>query len=368
MDSRLHKLAKTVVNYSLNVQKGDKVLVEALDVKDFDYIAPFIQEVYDAGGQVFVEHNDYRINRKMMLNGTKEQFELDARLKLDQMKEMDSVILILGENNISEYADVPAEKRNVYRQAYKPVSDEQLKKKWILFNVPTKAYAQLAEMSTEAYTDFLYKTCTMDYSKMSAAMDSLVHLMNEAEKVRITAPGTDLSFSIKDLPAIKCDGKINLPDGEVFTAPVKDSVNGKIAFNTKSIYGGQTFNNIALTFENGKIIDCQSDNNQKLNELLDSDEGARYIGEFAIGINPYIDQIMNDIGFDEKINGSLHLALGEAYEVADNGNKSSIHWDIVLMLKPEFGGGEIHFDDVLISKDGRFVVESLDGLNPENLK
>ncbi|WP_456272316.1 aminopeptidase [Bacillus sp. AK031] len=368
MDSRLQMLAETVVHYSLNVKQGDKVLIIALDVGEYDYIAPFIDETFKAGGQVFVDRSDYRVNRKMMLSGTKEQFQLDAKLKLDQMKEMDSVILILGENNISEYADIPSDKRNAYRQAYKPVNDEQLKKKWVLFNIPTKGYAQLAEMSTDAYSDFLYKTCTMDYSKMSEAMDSLVKLMDETEKVRITAPDTDLSFSIKNMPSIKCDGKINLPDGEVFTAPIKDSVNGKITFNTKSIYGGQTFNNVELTFENGKITSCQSDNTQKLTELLDSDEGARYIGEFAIGVNPYIDHIMNDIGFDEKINGSLHLAIGEAYEVADNGNKSSIHWDIVLMLKPEFGGGEIYFDDVLISKDGRFVVESLAGLNPENLK
>ncbi|EDL63889.1 aminopeptidase [Bacillus sp. SG-1] len=367
MDSRIHTLAKTVVQYSLNVQKGDKVLIEALDVHNYDYIAPFMDAVFQAGGQVFVEQTDYRINRKMMLSGTKEQFESDAKLKLAQMKEMDAVIAILGENNISEFADIPSDKRNIYRKAYKPVSDEQLKKKWILFNVPTKAYAQLAEMSTEAYTDFLYETCTMDYSKMSKAMDPLVTLMDRTEKVRILAQGTDLSFSIKDMPAIKCDGKLNLPDGEVFTAPVKNSVNGRITFNTKSIYGGQTFNNIQLTFENGKVTNCQSDNNQKLNDLLDSDEGARYIGEFAIGVNPYINHIMNDIGFDEKINGSLHLALGEAYEVADNGNKSSIHWDIVLMLKPEFGGGEIYFDDILISKDGKFVAESLIGLNPENL-
>jgi aminopeptidase len=367
MDSRLQALAKTVVQYSLNVQKGEKVLIEALDVHDYDFIAPFMDEVFKAGGHVFVEQTDYRMNRKMMISGSKDQFEMDAKLKLDQMKEMDAVIILLGEKNISEYADIPSAKKNTYRQAYKPVSDEQLKKRWVLFNVPTKAYAQLAEMSTEAYTDFLYETCTMDYSKMSKAMDSLVDLMDQTDRVRILAPGTDLQFSIKNLPAIKCDGKINLPDGEVFTAPVKESVNGTILFNTKSIYAGQTYTNIQLTFEDGKITDCQSDNNENLNELLDSDEGARYIGEFALGVNPYINSIMNDIGFDEKINGSLHLALGEAYEVADNGNKSSIHWDIVLMLKPEYGGGEIYFDDVLISKDGRFVVDSLIGLNSENL-
>ncbi len=249
MDSRLQKLAQTVVNYSVSVQPGERVLIHALDVKNSEVLTPFIDEVFQAGGQPFIEVTDYSVNRKMMLNGTEDQFKLDAKIKLQRMKEMDAVILVLGEDNVSEYADIPSEKRNVFRQAYKPVNDEQMKKKWVILNYPTKAYAQLAGMSTEAYTEFLYETCTMDYSKMSQAMDSLVAVMNKTNHVRILAPNTDLSFSIKDMPAIKCDGKVNLPDGEVFTAPIKDSVNGTITFNTKSIYSGQTFNNIELTFE-----------------------------------------------------------------------------------------------------------------------
>ncbi|AWB46840.1 aminopeptidase [Paenibacillus sp. CAA11] len=367
VDTRLHKLAKTVVHYSASVQSGEKVLIQALDVKDPEILQPFITEIFEAGGQAFVEVSDYRLNRQMMLYGSEEQFKLDAQFKLEQMKAMDAVIIILGEDNVSEYADVPSAKRDAYRKAYKSVGDERGKKKWVLFNVPTKAYAQLAGMSTEAYAQFLYDTCTMDYSKMSTAMDALVELMNRTDRVQIKAPGTDLSFSIKDIPAVKCAGKVNLPDGEVFTAPVLDSVQGVITFNTSSLYAGQTFQNIQLRFEQGKVTACSSDDNKKLTELLDSDEGARFIGEFAIGVNPYINEIMNDVGFDEKINGSIHFALGEAYEDADNGNKSVIHWDIVLMLKPEFGGGEIYFDDVLISKDGRFVHEALLGLNPENL-
>ncbi|MFD1739188.1 aminopeptidase [Bacillus salitolerans] len=367
MDIRLKKLAETVVHYSLDVKPGEKVLIQGLNISDFDILSPFMDEVYKAGGQVFIHTTNYRTNRKMMLMGTEEQFKLDAKLKLNQVKEMDAVLVILGEDNASEYADIPAEKRGVYRQAYKAVSDEQLKKKWVLFNYPTKAYAQLAGMSTDAYADFLYETCTMDYSNMSKAMTALVDLMDKTQNVRIVAPNTDLRFSIKDMKSIKCDGKINLPDGEVFTAPIKDSVSGTITFNTRSMYSGQTFNYIQLTFENGKIVSCESDNKEQLEALLNTDDGARYIGEFAIGVNPFINRIMNDIGFDEKINGSIHFALGEAYEEADNGNKSAIHWDIVLLMKPEFGGGEIYFDDVLISKDGRFVVDTLFGLNPENL-
>ncbi|MFT4415004.1 aminopeptidase [Fredinandcohnia humi] len=365
LDFRLQKLAKTVVEYSVHIQTGEKVLIKALDIKNTDILIPFIEEIYRAGGHVFIEATDYEITRKMMMLGVEDQFHIDAKFKLEQMREMDAVIFILGEDNVSEYADIPSDKRNAFRQAYKAVNEEQMKKKWVVLNYPTKAYAQLAGMSTEAYTNFVYETCTMDYSKLSTAMDVLVDLMNKTNDVRIIAPNTDLQFSIKDMPAIKCDGKINLPDGEVYTAPKRDSVNGRITFNTKSIYSGQTFDHIELHFTNGKVSDCTPD--QKLVELLDSDEGARYIGEFAIGLNPHINQIMNDIGFDEKINGSIHFALGEAYEEADNGNKSSIHWDIVLLLKAEFGGGEIYFDDVLVSKDGIFVIDELKCLNPENL-
>ena len=366
-DPRLERLARTVVHYSANVQPGEKVLIRAMDAHDADILAPFIQEIHAAGAYAFIDYADYAVNRRMMLHGSEEQFKLDAAMKLDQMKQMDAVLIILGENNVSEYADVPAEKRDAYRKWYKPISDEQTKKKWILFNYPTRAYAQLAEMSTEAYTQFLYDTCTMDYSRMSAAMDPLVELLNRTNRVRIVAPGTDLSFSVEGIPAIKCDGKVNLPDGEVYTAPVRDSVEGTITFNTRSSYLGQSFGNLSFTFEQGKIVSCSSDNPVKLNELLDTDEGSRFIGEFAIGTNPYVNRVMNDIGFDEKINGSIHFALGQAYENADNGNVSDIHWDIVLLMKKEFGGGDIYFDDVLVSRDGRFVLDTLLGLNPENL-
>lgn len=366
-DPRLLKLARTVVHYSANVQPGEKVLIRAMDTHDADVLAPFIDEIHAAGGQAFIDYADYAVNRRMMLGGSEEQFKLDAAFKLEQMKQMDAVVIVLGENNVSEYADVPADKRDAYRKWYAPVLNEQTKKKWILFNYPTKAYAQLAEMSTEAYTQFLYDTCTMDYGRMSDAMDPLTELMNRTDQVRIVAPGTDLRFSIAGIPAIKCDGKVNLPDGEVYTAPIRDSVEGTISFNTRSSYLGQSFGNLSFTFEKGKIVSCRSDNELKLNELLDTDEGSRYIGEFAIGTNPYVNRVMNDIGFDEKINGSIHFALGQAYENADNGNASDIHWDIVLLMKEQFGGGEIYFDDVLISKNGRFVLDSLSGLNPENL-
>jgi aminopeptidase len=227
--------------------------------------------------------------------------------------------------------------------------------------------AQQAEMSTEGFEDFYFKTCTLDYDRMSKAMDPLVSLMQRTDRVRLVGPGTDLRFSIKGIPIIKCDGALNIPDGEVYTAPVKDSVNGTIQYNAKTLYQGKVFENILLKFKDGKIVEASSSNTKALNAILDTDEGARYIGEFAIGVNPYVTKAMLDTLFDEKITGSIHFTPGNSYNDAYNGNRSTVHWDMVLIQTPEWGGGEIYFDDALIRKDGRFVLRELEGLNPERL-
>lgn len=251
-----------------------------------------------------------------------------------------------------------------------PVHSEQRVKhtKWVVLRYPNASMAQLANTSTEAFEDFYFDVCNLDYAKMDKAQDALADLMNRTDKVRITGPGTDLSFSIKNIGAVKCSGQKNIPDGEVYSAPVRDSVNGTISYNAATLYNGITFENIKFTFKDGKIVEATSNDTKRLNEILDSDEGARHIGEFAIGFNPYILHPMKDILFDEKIAGSLHFTPGQAYEETDNGNRSSIHWDLVLIQRPDYGGGEIYFDDVLIRKDGIFVVPELECLNPDQLK
>ncbi|MFL6558809.1 MAG: aminopeptidase, partial [Bacillus sp. (in: firmicutes)] len=233
---------------------------------------------------------------------------------------------------------------------------------------PTSSMAQLAKMSTEAFENFYFDVCNLDYGRMDQAMDSLKALMDRTDKVRITGPGTDLSFSIKDIPAIKCAGRLNIPDGEVYTAPVRDSVNGVVTYNTPSPYQGFTFENVKLTFRDGKIVEAESNDSSRINKIFDTDEGARYIGEFAIGVNPFILNPMQDILFDEKIAGSFHFTPGQCYDDAFNGNHSNIHWDMVNIQRPEYGGGEMYFDDVLIRKDGLFVIPELEVLNPDNLK
>jgi aminopeptidase len=227
--------------------------------------------------------------------------------------------------------------------------------------------AQLAAMSTEAFEDFYFRVCTLDYAKMAAAMDPLIALLERTDRVKITGPGTDLAFSIRGIPAVKCSGLRNIPDGEVYTAPVKDSVNGVISYNAPAVYQGFTYENIRLEFKDGRIIGATANECEKINKVFDTDAGARYIGEFALGVNPFIERPMKDTLFDEKISGSFHFTPGNAYEKAFNGNKSAIHWDLVCIQTPAYGGGEIFFDDILIRQDGRFVLEELQGLNPENL-
>ncbi|WP_106768206.1 aminopeptidase [Paenibacillus faecalis] len=369
-DPRIQKLAENLVGYSVDMQPGENVLIEMIGTER-DLLNAIIEEVGKKGGRPFVQLTDKTVQRAMLMNATKEQLTLWAELDLKRMQEMDCYIGIRAGENVNDLSDVPEENMKMYNSLYShPVhSEERVKNtKWVVLRYPNASMAQLANMSTEAFENFYFDVCNLDYSKMDRAQDPLAELMRKTDKVRIVGPGTDLSFSIKGVGAEKCSGQKNIPDGEVYTAPVRDSVNGTISYNTPSIYNGVTFENIKFRFENGKIVEATSNDTARINEILDSDEGARYIGEFAIGFNPYILTPMKDILFDEKIAGSLHFTPGQAYEVTDNGNRSSIHWDLVLIQRPEYGGGEIYFDDVLIRKDGIFVIPELEGLNPENLK
>lgn len=371
MDERIKKLAKQLVTYSIAAKKGDKVYLEYIGGDTEPLARAIIKEIYAVGALPFVHFQEPRVQREMLMNCDEEQVKFMAKLAVEEMSNMDCYIGIRGASNISELSDVPLEKRRMYERIFStPVHHEIRvpKTRWVILRYPNPSMAQLAKVSTESFENFYYDVCTLDYSKMSKAMDSLVEYMNRTDKVRIVGPGTDLTFSIKDIPAIKCAGQLNIPDGEVYTAPVKDSVNGTITYNSESVQNGFLFSNVSLKFENGKIVEATANDTAKVNEVFDIDEGARYVGEFAIGVNPYILNPMQDILFDEKIAGSIHFTPGNAYDDADNGNRSNLHWDLVLVQRAEYGGGEIYFDDVLIRKDGLFVVDELKCLNPENLK
>ncbi len=371
MDERIKKLAYNLVHYSCRLEKGEKVLINCNGVHPIPLVKEIIKETYAVGALPFVKLGTSTIERQLLMGATEEQQNLLAENDAALMKQMDAFIGVRGEDNLYELSDVPQEKLEMQTRLYSDPVHHQIRvphTKWVVLRYPVHAMAQSAHSSLEAFEDFYFNVCNLDYSKMSNAMESLVTLMNKTDKVRLVARNTDLTFSIKDIPAIKCAGGSNIPDGEVYTAPVKDSVNGVITYNTPSEYNSFTFENVKLTFKDGKIIDCDGNDKERLLRIFNTDEGARYVGEFAIGVNPYILKPMNNILFDEKIMGSIHFTPGNCYDNAPNGNKSAIHWDLVLIMTPEFGGGEIYFDNVLIRKDGRFVLPELDCLNPENLK
>ncbi len=368
-DERQIKLAKNLVNYSCKVKKGDKVWLDVIG--DCGNLAEIVvKEIYAAGGVPFVNIEDRRMLRAVLMGASAEQLEIMSERDCALMDKMDCYIGIRGGNNSYELSDVPEERMRAYETIYStPVHSLRrvAHTRWVILRYPTEGISQLAGMSTEAFEDYYFDVCCLDYGKMSRTMDALKDLMDRTDRVRIVAKDTDLTFSIKGIPAIKCAGECNIPDGEVYTAPVKDSVNGHIHYNVPSIESDFRFEDVRLEFENGKIVQVSANNTARATALFDTDEGARYVGEFAIGVNPYVTKPIGDILFDEKISGSVHFTPGCCYDDAPNGNKSALHWDLVLCQTPEYGGGEIYFDDVLIRKDGRFALPELECLNPENL-
>jgi aminopeptidase len=366
-DPRYDQLATLLASYSTKLQKGDKVLIDAFDIPAEMTVA-LVRAARAQGALPFVQVHQARISREIALDAELEQLEFAAAHELARMKKMDAYIAVRGGFNITELSDVPEEKMKLVAKKMKPVLDWRVKKtRWCVLRWPTSSMAQLAGMSTEQFEDFFFDVCTLDYSKMVPGMKALKELMDKTDKVEIKGPGTDLRFSIKDIPAVTCGGTHNIPDGEVFTAPVKTSVQGHVTFNAGTIYQGTAFDNVRLEFKDGRVVGATASNTEKLNQILDSDAGARYIGEFAIAFNPHVLRPMRDILFDEKIRGSFHFTPGNCYEETENGNHSQVHWDMVNIQREDYGGGTIHFDGKLVRENGRFVPKALQGLNPERL-
>jgi aminopeptidase len=362
-----------LVKYSCEVKKGQNVLIEAYDTP-VEFIQALVRAVHKAGGFPLVEIKYNRLLRTLLSKATKESLAAMSASELYRMKKMDAFIGVRGIANTSELGDLPGDKNQVFAtEIFRKVHGEERVKNtnWVVLRYPTETMAMMAEMSTEKFEEYYFNvTAGVDYKKMSRAMTPVVKFMDKADKVHIKGPGTDLTFSIKGIGSVKCDGHRNIPDGEVYTAPVKDSVNGVITYNTPSPYNGFTFKDVRLEFEKGKIIKATANDTKRINKVFDTDAGARYVGEFALGCNPYITDPIGEILFDEKIMGSFHFTPGKAYDgtPADNGNRSAVHWDLVNIQTKKSGGGEIWMDGKLIRKDGIFVHSAFKGLNPENLK
>lgn len=369
-DIRIEKLAHNLLTYSIDLKENDNILIEILGEDGIPLAKELMRQAEQMKARPYFNIVNYELLRIMLENATEEQIKLYGKHDEARMKDMDAYIGIRATSNTSELSKIDSKIMNMYNKYYTvPVHfEERVKRtKWCILRYPNNSMAQMSKMTLEEFEDFYFNVCNLDYSKMSKAMDNLKDLMNKTDKVHIVGPGTDLTFSIKGIPAEKYMGTFNIPDGEVASAPVKESVNGFITYNTETTYNGYTFNNIRFEFENGKIIKATANNTEMINKILDTDDGARYIGEFAFGLNPYVERPIGDTLFDEKIKGSFHFTPGDALEESDNGNRSSIHWDIVNIQRKEYGGGEIYFDNILIRKDGIFVLPELQALNPENL-
>jgi aminopeptidase len=365
-DPRIDKLAKILLDHSCRLKKGEKVLIEAFDLPEPQLVCALVEGAAERGAIPLVSTKNNTVLRSIYRSATEEGMKLNGDLERARMEQVQAYIGIRGAANSSQHADVPQPQMDLFQKHWWQTvhSDVRVAKtKWVVLRYPTDSFAQAAGMSSAAFEDFYFEVCTADYPAMKDAQEPLAARMRAADKVRITAPGTDLEFSIKNIPVICCFGERNIPDGEVFTAPVRDSINGTIRFNTQSRYQGTVFSDIQFTFKNGKIVDAKANNTERINQILDSDEGARYCGEWSLGTNNRVRHPMLDTLFDEKIGGSFHLTPGNAYDIADNGNDSRIHWDLVLIQREDYGGGEVWFDGELVRKDGRFVPKDLQGLN-----
>ena len=352
------------MGHSMRVSRGEKVLIEAFDIPA-EFTTTLIDAVAAAGGEPMVSTYQQTVLRSVINNASAEQMTAIGQVELGRMKAVQCYAGIRGSHNIAEMSDVPREKMDLYERLWwKPVhSDWRVPKtKWVVLRWPHPSMAQSAGMKYIVITAKHHDGLHASADRMNAKRYAALHFKG---------PGTDLKFSIKGIDAVGCWGDRNIPDGEAFTCPVKESINGMIQFNAETLYRGTVFADIRLVFKNGKVVEAQAGGDvgqsKKLNEILDSDAGARYVGEWSLAFNPHILKPMRDILFDEKIAGSFHLTPGQAYEEADNGNRSQIHWDMVCIQRPECGGGEIRFDDKLIRKDGLFVLAELAGLNPERL-
>jgi aminopeptidase len=366
-DQRLDQLAELLTGFSTGLKKGERVLIDAFDVPEAMVVA-LIRAARQRGALPFALIHQARVTRELMRAAVKAQYAPHAGVELARMKQMDAYIALRGSGNIFETSDISAASVHLVTELMKPVQDQRVNhSKWVVLRWPTSAMAQQAGMSTEAFEDFYFRVCTLDYRRMAPGMKALGDLMRRTDRVHLDGPGTDLNFSIKGIGAEECGGTRNIPDGEVFSCPVKESVEGVLQYNAPTVYLGTSFDQVRLVFKQGRVVEATASNTRRLNEILDSDPGARYIGEFALGFNPHILQPMRDILFDEKIAGSFHFTPGQAYDECDNGNRSQVHWDMVCIQRPEYGGGEIRFDGRLIRKDGLFVPRELQKLNPDYL-
>lgn len=365
MTNEIMKLAKTITDYSIDVKANEKVLIIYYDDNAKDLVKELIRCINLKYAIPSYKRVDKQLDALLLRQNSEDIINVLINQFKFEIESFNSIIYIRSTQNEYEEKSIPMDIKNLYNSLKRPYDYIRInERKWVILNYPTLMDAYKAKMSIDEFYNYAFDVMNVDYSNMRNKLEPLKDLMEKTDKVRMIGPNTDINFSIKGMPAIICCGNANIPDGEIYTAPIKDSVNGIITYNTPSPYRSNVYNNISLVFENGKIVSATCDGDNKLlNEIFDTDKGARYIGEFSFGVNPKILYPMGDILYDEKIKGSIHFTPGMAYANCDNGNRSDIHWDLVWIQREEYGGGEVYFDDVLVRKDGIFVLDELKDLN-----
>lgn len=353
-DSRVEKLADILVNYSVKVKKGDTVLIRGDELGK-----PLLLEVYrkvvEAGGNPLLSISFDEMNKIFYDHASKAQLSHTSKIKLYEAKNCDAVIIVHAPANSKALSAVDPAKMTMRSRANKPISEIIVnKKKWVLTNYPTQALAQDAEMSIDEYEEFLFGATNLDWAKVEKEQERIKKVIDKGNTIRIVGKDTDLTFSIKGRKGIKCCGNSNMPDGEIFYAPVENSANGHIFYDFPAIHNGKEVSGIRLGFEKGKVVKATAEKNEEyLFAMLDTDKGARYIGEFGIGTNYGIKRFTRDILFDEKIGGTIHLAVGRSYEESGGKNDSAIHWDMIKDLRH---GGAIYLDGKRIQENGKFLI------------
>ena len=351
-DLRVKKLAEILVNYSIKIKKGDMIELDfGVDAKEL--ALECFKLILKKGAYPMIHVGVPGFAYTYYKNASKDQLQHFPKLAMIETKMAAGSINIGAYYNTKELTQIDPKKISMRRKATKKISDISLKKNnWIICQFPTNSLAQDAEMSLEEMEDFAYNATNLDWKKESKKQDKLKKILDKGKHVRITGEDTDISFSIKGRQGIKCDGHRNMPDGEVFIAPVETTTEGCIKYTYPAIYGGREVSGVYLKFHKGKVIEATAEKGEKfLKEMIKTDKGSCKLGEFGIGVNSGIQQFIKQILFDEKIFGTVHLALGMAYPEGGGRNKSAVHWDMIKDLRR---GGAFYIDGKCIQKNGKF--------------
>lgn len=342
MDKRWDALASILVNYSIGVKPGDRVLITMMETETEPLARACYREAVRAGGYPFIEYQSAYLEKDLMLHGTMDQVEWVNEMCLKGMDWADCYIGLRGARNPYEWGGIPGARLSAHKRSLGRVSAERNRTRWVLTRVPNEAFAQQSRMPLEDMMDFYFNSTLVDWEKESAALQKVKELLAAGSSVRVTGKETDITFTTSGRIYAVADGHINMPDGEVYTCPVETSVNGTIYFEFPGAYAGNYIEGIRLTFQDGKLVRSSAETNEGLlREILATDEGASTLGEFGIGLNYGITGYCGDILYDEKIGGTIHFAMGRGYPECLGNDRSALHWDIIKDTRKE---GAVYLD------------------------